>query len=151
MIDGVLIKKFDKYKDSRGWLTEIFRRDESDHAPAMAYVSVTLPGVVRGPHEHRYQSDYFAFTGPGRFKVYLWDARDWSPTKGEKMVMEVGEDDPCSIIVPPGVIHAYKCTSDHPSWCVNMPDKLYRGINKKEDHIDEVRWEEILHSPYIID
>ena len=85
------------------WLAEIFRHDEFDYMPAMSYVSVTKPGVARGPHEHVYQSDCFVFVGPGSFDLYLWDRRGNSGTKGEHIKMNVGEDNPVMVIVPPGV------------------------------------------------
>ncbi|MCG2698591.1 WxcM-like domain-containing protein, partial [Candidatus Parcubacteria bacterium] len=72
MINGVIIKKLNKYKDERGWLAEIFREDEDCYKPVMSYVSATNPGVVRGPHEHVKQSDCFVFVGPGDFELYLW-------------------------------------------------------------------------------
>jgi len=149
MIEGVIIKELKKFSDERGWLTEIYRRDEIDSAPAMSYVSLTLPGVARGPHEHVYQSDYFIFIGPGSFKLYLWDRRDGSATKGAKMEIEVGEDNPCAVLVPPGVVHGYKCISQVPALSINLPDKLYKGVAKQSE-IDEIRWEEDEHSPYQI-
>ncbi len=141
MIDGVVVKKLNKYKDDRGWLTEIFRHDEVDYMPAMSYVSVTKSGVVRGPHEHVYQSDCFVFVGPGSFDMYLWDRRAESKTKGEHMKFEVGCDQPTMVIVPPGVVHGYKCISEVDAYSINMPDKLYKGVEKNEE-IDEIRWEE---------
>jgi len=150
MINGVVIKKLNKYADDRGWLAEIFRHDEVDFMPAMSYVSVTKPGVVRGPHEHVYQSDCFVFTGPGSFDLYLWDRREGSKTKGEHIKIDVGEDNPTMVVVPPGVVHGYKCTSKSNAWCINLPDKLYKGIGKKDDEIDEIRWEEDKNSKYII-
>ena len=149
MIDGLIIKKIEKYKDDRGWLAEIFRRDELDFDMAMAYVSLTKPGVIRGPHEHVYQSDCFIFLGPGSFRLYLWDRRDLSPTKGESLEIELGEDSPHLVIVPPGVVHGYKCISAVPALSLNFPDKLYRGEKKKED-VDEIRWETKEDSPYKI-
>ncbi len=115
----------------------------------MSYVSVTLPGKTRGPHEHIQQSDLFVFMGPGTFKLYLWDNRKNSPTYQEKMELEGGEDNPLAVIVPPGVVHGYKCISDNPAWCINLPDKLYKGNNKNEE-IDEIRWEDKPDSPFKI-
>jgi dTDP-4-dehydrorhamnose 3,5-epimerase len=149
MIEGVIIKELKKFSDDRGWLTEIYRRDEVDLSPAMSYVSLTLPGVVRGPHEHVYQSDYFIFIGPGNFKLYLWDRREGSITKGEKIEIEVGIDNPVSVLVPPGVVHGYKCISEMPALSINLPDKLYKGVSKQAE-IDEIRWEEDENSPYKI-
>ena len=150
MIEGVKIKKLNKYNDERGWLTEIYRHDELDYIPAMSYVSLTKPGVVRGPHEHVYQSDCFVFIGPGAFSLYLWDRRNDSKTKDAHINLEVGEDNPSLVIVPPGVVHGYKCISEIDAVSINLPDKLYKGV-KKEDDIDEIRWEEKEDSPYIIE
>ncbi len=149
MIKDVIIKKLNKYNDERGWLAEIFRIDEDNYQPVMSYVSETKPGIVRGPHEHVYQTDVFVFLGPGNFELHLWDARENSPTKGEYFHDVFGEDNPASIIVPPGVVHGYKCVSDIPGWCINLPNKLFKGKNKKEK-VDEIRWEENKNSPYKI-
>jgi dTDP-4-dehydrorhamnose 3,5-epimerase len=149
MIEGVLIKKLQKYEDARGYLTEIYRCDELDHRPAMGYLSLTNPGIVRGPHEHRYQTDAFIFAGPGSFRLYLWDRRVESKTNGEKMELEVGVDNPCLVTVPPGVVHGYKCVSSEPAYSINLPDKLYKDI-RKESEIDEIRWEGVADSPYKI-
>ncbi|MDD2680669.1 MAG: dTDP-4-dehydrorhamnose 3,5-epimerase family protein [Patescibacteria group bacterium] len=149
MIEGVIIKELKKFSDDRGWLTEIYRRDEVDLSPAMSYVSLTLPGVARGPHEHVYQSDFFIFIGPGTFRLHLWDRRVGSKTKGEKIEIEVGIDNPCTVLVPPGVVHGYQCISDEPALSINFPDKLYKGI-MKQDEIDEIRWEQDENSPYKI-
>lgn len=148
-MQGVIIKKIAKNEDNRGWLAEIFRNDELDFDMAMAYVSLTNPGVIRGPHEHKEQSDCFIFLGPGNFRLHLWDRRDASPTKGEALEIQVGEDNPALVIVPPGVVHGYKCISDAPALSINMPDKLYKGEGKKEE-VDEIRWEKVEDSPYII-
>src|SRR5215207_2904779 len=109
-IDGVIWKPLTFYRDARGWLCELFRHDElpPEFHPVMAYMSMTEPGVARGPHEHIDQADYFCFIGPSNFKVYLWDTRASSATKGIKQVLVVGQDQPMMMIVPPGVVHAYK-------------------------------------------
>lgn len=149
MIKGVIVKELQKNSDERGWLTEIFRRDELDFDVVMSYVSLTNPGVVRGPHEHAAQSDCFVFLGPGDFRLYLWDRREDSETKGEAVELEVGEKNPRLVIVPPGVVHGYKCVSDVPALSINLPDKLYKGINKAQA-VDEIRWENQADSPYRI-
>src|SRR5215211_4649557 len=59
-IHDVLVRPLRKFRDERGWLAELFRQDElaEEFYPAMAYVSATLPGVTRGPHEHVDQADF---------------------------------------------------------------------------------------------
>lgn len=149
MIDGVVIKELKQISDDRGWLAEVYRQDEINFSPVMSYVSLTNPGVIRGPHEHVYQSDYFIFTGPGVFEVYLWDRRKESSTTGQYEKITAGAGQPKIILVPPGVVHGYKCVSEEAGLSINLPDKLYRGIGKQEG-VDEIRWEEDPESPYQI-
>ncbi|PIT94259.1 dTDP-4-dehydrorhamnose 3,5-epimerase [Candidatus Falkowbacteria bacterium CG10_big_fil_rev_8_21_14_0_10_39_9] len=149
MITGVILKKLQKFTDERGWLTEAYRQDQDHYQPAMSYLSYTKNGVVRGPHEHVSQSDLFIFAGPGDFELHLWDRRAGSDTKGEYRKIVVGESNPCTVIVPPGVVHGYKCLSSAGSWSINLPDKLYKGVDKAEE-IDEIRWEIDPASPYKI-
>lgn len=61
MIKDVVIKNLNKNVDERGWLAEIYRNDELNYQPVMGYVSATKNGVIRGPHEHKFQSDCFVF------------------------------------------------------------------------------------------
>jgi len=146
-IEGVFIKKMETHADKRGWLMELFRKDGIDgFEPAMGYMSVTCPGVVRGPHEHREQTDYFCFLG--KFRLYLWDNRKGSPTHKNKKVLE--NADRLIVVVPPGVVHAYKNTGEEDAIVLNFPDRLYGGRHKKEK-VDEIRYEDDSNSPFKIE
>lgn len=151
-IDGVLLRPLKKLADARGWLVELYRGDElpADCLPAMAYVSETLPGVARGPHEHVEQTDCFAFVGPGEFTLYLWDARLTSPTCGRRMKLVVGAGNPQTVVVPPGVIHAYKNTGQVAGWVFNAPNRLFAGPGRCGP-IDEIRHEDRAESPFVMD
>ena len=143
-IDGVHIEKLVKHVDERGFLVETFRVDTLPGGlnPQMSYVSYTEPGVSRGPHEHNVQTDIFAFIGTGNFRINLWDKRKGSATHGNSMVIFGGEDNPMLIVVPPGVVHAYKNISKTVRGMVlNYPDRLYKGIGKKNE-VDEIRHED---------
>jgi dTDP-4-dehydrorhamnose 3,5-epimerase len=151
-IDGVEFRPVSRFTDRRGWLTELYREDELSAAlhPVMAYVSQTEPGIVRGPHEHTDQTDYFVFLGPGDFAVYLWDARPGSPTRGRKQRQVCGASRPCVVIVPPGVVHAYQNVSAVPGWVFNAPNRLYAGPGKQVP-VDEIRYEDCEDSPFRIE
>ena len=116
----------------------------------MAYVSETLPGVARGPHEHLDQTDYFAFVGPGEFLLYLWDARADSPTCGNCTKVAVGESNRQCVIVPPRVVHAYKNVGKTPGWVFNAPNRLYAGPGKRQP-VDEIRHEDQAGSRFRLD
>ncbi|MDR0703643.1 MAG: dTDP-4-dehydrorhamnose 3,5-epimerase family protein [Planctomycetaceae bacterium] len=152
IIHDVEIRPLKTQTDSRGWLSELFRRDElkPEQFPAMCYVSETLPGVTRGPHEHVEQTDFFVFFGPGELKLYLWDNRSESPTYCYKMIVPVGASHPTAVIVPPGVVHAYRCVSEIPALTLNAPNQLYAGKGKKEK-VDEIRHENKTDSPFVLD
>jgi dTDP-4-dehydrorhamnose 3,5-epimerase len=151
-IEGVVWRPLSRHRDARGWLCELFRHDEleQDVHPAMAYLSLTEPGRARGPHEHADQTDCFCFLGPSRFKVYLWDARPGSPTYGRAQAEVVGADRPMLVVVPPGVVHAYKNVGGEAGLVFNAPNRLYRGVGKAEP-VDEVRHEDRADSPYRLD
>jgi len=151
-IAGVVLTPIRHIHDHRGWLIELWRSDELDPSllPAQVYASETRPGIARGPHEHRRQSDYFVFAGPGDFRLYLWDARRDSATFGAKQVHVLGESDPHAVLVPPGVVHAYRNVGSIPGLVFNCPNRLYAGEGRKEP-IDEIRHETRDDSPYHLD
>ncbi|MDA8078195.1 MAG: dTDP-4-dehydrorhamnose 3,5-epimerase family protein [Nitrospiraceae bacterium] len=146
-MEGVIIRDLSVFTDERGWLTEIFRIDETGFRPAMSYISMTRPGVARGPHEHVEQTDFFCFFG--NFRLYLWDNRKGSATFGRKMVVE-RQGQPYAAVVPPRVVHAYKNIGDKDAMVINLPDRLFRGEGKKEP-VDEVRYENDPASPFRVD
>jgi len=151
-IRGVVIHPLKKFTDQRGWLIETFRHDElhPDFFPAMGYISVTDPQIVRGPHEHVDQADFFAFVGPSTFRIYMWDNRNNSPTFGNRMTVSAGADHPMSIIIPPGIVHAYKNIGSVPGVVLNFPNHLYAGKGKKEK-VDEIRHEDDPKTIFILD
>lgn len=148
-IEGVIVENPTVNRDSRGWLVEVFRSDELKVpiSHAMAYISGTNPSVVRGPHMHAYQTDYFYFTGIGKFNLYLWDYRP--DAKRHRRLFQCYT--PTVVIVPPGVVHAYKNVSeDDVGLVLNLPNQLYAGFQKK-DPVDEVRFENHPGSPFKIE
>ncbi len=148
-IDGVVVRELRRYLDNRGWLCELFRSDEiqDDVFPEMSYCSMTYPGISRGPHAHRHQTDIFCFVGPGNFEIRLWDNRRDSSTYGVMQKLYGGADRPLSVTVPPGVVHGYKVVGNESGLVFNCPNRLYGGRGRKED-IDEVRYEDTEGSPF---
>jgi dTDP-4-dehydrorhamnose 3,5-epimerase len=151
-IDDVVVNELKKFSDDRGWLMELFRHDElaKEYYPVMTYISMTNPGVARGPHEHVDQADYFCFAGPSDFKLYLWDSRVKSATYKNRMVILAGASSPTAVIVPKGVVHAYKNVGNEGGLVINAPNRLFMGDSKAEA-VDEIRHEELENSPYILD
>ncbi len=139
------------HADERGWLAELFRFDELDEAvrPVMSYLSLTHAGVTRGPHEHRDQTDIFAFFD-GTFRLFLWDARPHSPSFGNRQVGTFGRAHPAIVSVPPGIVHGYRNVGTTDALIVNCPNRLYGGWGRG-DEVDEIRHEDHPDSPFEMD
>jgi dTDP-4-dehydrorhamnose 3,5-epimerase len=54
------------------------------------------------------------------------------------------------LIVPPGVVHAYKNAGNTQGLVFNCPNKLFKGWGKK-DPVDEIRHEEVHNSDFTLD
>lgn len=142
-IRDVIVKDVRKFVDERGWLAELFRHDEleGEYYPTMGYISSTEPGMQRGPHEHVEQADLFVFLGPSNFKMRLWDNRAESETYNQVMTLYVGADNPKSVLVPKGIVHAYRNVGSTAGIIINCPNRLYMG-EVRHAEIDEIRHED---------
>ena len=151
-IPGVIIRPLTLQCDERGWLGELFRSDELPDGlrPVMSYLSLTHPGIIRGPHEHTRQTDLFCFVGPSTFRLYLWDNRAGAVNFRRLSRADFGESNPVMVIVPPGVVHAYKNIGAVDGLVFNAPDRLYAGAGRKEP-VDEIRYELDNRSPFRIE
>jgi dTDP-4-dehydrorhamnose 3,5-epimerase len=118
--------------------------------PAMAYTSSTKAGVTRGPHEHVAQADLFCFLGPSNFKVRMWDNRANSPTYRNVMTLAAGADNPKSVLIPKGVVHAYRNVGEIDGIVINCPNRLYMGPERREE-VDEIRHEDDPNTIFRID
>jgi dTDP-4-dehydrorhamnose 3,5-epimerase len=143
---GVEIKTLSRHEDARGWLVELYRDDTLPEGfkPTMGYFSCTKPGVARGPHEHRDQTDGFIFFD-GAYELHLWENRPGEPENYE--VLSVGRENPIFITVPPGVVHAYRNVGDTDAFVINIPDRLYAGWGRSEP-VDEIRHEDAADSRF---
>ncbi|MDQ3686924.1 MAG: dTDP-4-dehydrorhamnose 3,5-epimerase family protein [Acidobacteriota bacterium] len=142
-IDGVIVRSLNKFVDERGWLAELFRHDElaAEFYPVMTYISQTEPHTTRGPHEHVNQADLFCFLGPSNFKLRMWDNREESKTYRRVMTLFVGEDNLQAVIIPTGVVHAYRNVGHKSGIVINCPNRLFMGEGKREV-VDEIRHED---------
>ena len=145
---GVIIKPLGSHHDSRGHLTELFRSDEIPEGtlPTMGYISVTHPGIARGPHEHVDQTDLFCFVD-GEYELRLWENRPGHAAWHQSFL--VGKSNPVAVIVPPGIVHGYRNVGESDAYVLNFPNQLYAGTGKTEP-VDEIRHEEI-DSPFKFD
>jgi len=134
LIDGVKVKQLKPHCDERGRLMELFRTDWPEFIKfGQAYITTAYPGVVKGWHYHKLQTDSFICI-KGMMKVVLYDARPDSKTKGEINEFFIGVHNPMIVQIPALVYHGFKCISDEEAIIINIPTELY---NYKEP--DEYR------------
>jgi dTDP-4-dehydrorhamnose 3,5-epimerase len=55
-----------------------------------------------------------------------------------------------ALIIPPGVVHAYKNVSSEPGLVFNCPNRLFKGPGRN-DRVDEIRHEDDPASPFRLD
>jgi dTDP-4-dehydrorhamnose 3,5-epimerase len=77
----------------------------------------------------------------------MWDNRADSETFNNVTTLVVGEDNPKSVLIPAGVVHAYQNLGPTAGVVFNCPNRLYMGAGKKEK-IDEIRHEDNPHTIY---
>ncbi len=125
MIDGVMIKKLTVIADERGRLMEILRADDEMFAGfGQVYMTTAYPGVVKGWHYHKRQSDNMAVVR-GMMKIVLYDGREGSKTRGDIDEYFAGVHNPILVHIPPLVFHGFKCISTVEAIVVNTPTEAY--------------------------
>lgn len=137
LIDGLELKQLKKNVDERGYLCELLRKDWSIFGEfAMAYFSVTFPGVVRAWHRHpkTKQQDRMCFL-QGTAKVVVYDGREHSSTRGLINQFVIGDDNLALIKIPGECWHGFKVLGVKPAMLINFPDKLYSYQNPDEERL----------------
>ncbi len=110
MINGVQIKRLEKYPDARGYFVENLRANDQVFGGKFGQWSESLmyTGVIKAWHIHEIQTDYWR-APVGVIRAVLCDMREDSSTHGVIDEYLLGTDyDPLLIKIPPGVAHGCK-------------------------------------------
>ena len=135
MIDGVCTKKLRIIPDERGWLMEMLRCDDGVFKKfGQVYLSTVYPGVVKGWHYHKIQTDNFTVV-KGMAKVVLYDGREDSSTYGEVNEFFMGERNPILLVIPPLVLHGMKGIGTEPAYLINCPTEPYNYDSPDEHRV----------------
>ena len=145
MIEGVKVRKLRFIPDERGYLMEMLRSDWEEYVQfGQVYITAVYPGVVKGWHYHKIQTDHFICVH-GMAKVVLYDGREGSPTHGEVNEFFMGWQNPTLLKIPPGVMHGFKGISPEMALIVNVPTELYNYDQPDEyrlpAHTDEIPYD----------
>ena len=125
LIEGVQVRPLQQHHDERGWLMEMLRTDWPEYERfAQSYITIGYPGIVKGWHYHKKQTDHFVVVR-GTAKVVCYDGREGSATRGKVNEFFPGEQNPLLIKIPPFVLHGFKAIGAGPVYIVNFPTALY--------------------------
>lgn len=135
LIHGVAIKNLRVIPDERGFVMEMLRCDDEIFQKfGQVYLSVAYPGVVKGWHYHKKQTDNFVVV-KGMLKVVLYDQRKDSPTHGMINEFFMGERNPILLVIPPLVVHGVKAIGTEPGYLINCPTEPYNHAEPDEFRI----------------
>ena len=127
LIQGVQVRPLKQIHDERGYLMEMLRTDWPEFERfAQSYITIGYPGIVKGWHYHKKQTDHFVVVN-GTAKVVCYDSREGSPTKEKINEFFPGERNPMLIKIPPLVLHGFKAVGGEPVYVVNLPTELARA------------------------
>ena len=142
MIQGVSIKPLEVIPDERGRLMEILRNDDYVfNAFGQVYMTTAYPGVVKGWHYHKKQTDNMACI-KGMMKLVLYDDRDNSSTKHDIDEIFFGEHNYTLVQIPPYVWHGFKCISETEAIVINIPDFPY-NYAEPDEYRKDIKSEDI--------
>ena len=99
------------------------------------YITTAYPGVVKGWHYHKKQTDHFVGL-KGMTKIVLYDNRENSKTHGLINEFFLGEHNPILVQIPAGVFHGFKCIGETESMMLNIPTEHYVYDDPDEFRID---------------
>ena len=136
LIEGVKIKKLKVIPDERGRLMEMLRSDDELFIKfGQVYMTTAYPGVVKGWHFHKMQTDNMVVV-KGMMKIVLYDSRKDSPTYKEVNEFFMGEHNPALLQIPNYVLHGFKCISEYEAMCINVPTEPYKYNQPDEYRVD---------------
>lgn len=125
LIEGVKVRQLKQIHDDRGYLMEMLRKDWIEFEKfGQAYLTVCYPGVAKGWHFHKKQTDNFICI-KNMARVVVFDNRADSKTKGTLNEFIMGEDNPILLTIPPFTLHGFRTEGKKPVYIVNIPNRIY--------------------------
>lgn len=135
-IAGVVVTPLKLLPNERGRLMEVQRADDP-HFPGFgqAYVTETLPGIVKAWYRHETQIDQLAVI-TGALKLALFDDRPQSATRGSVVEIAIDEVSPKLVLIPPGIWHGFKAMGDASAFLLHLNSKPFSFEAPDEERID---------------
>ncbi len=117
------IKKLNVFANDQGYLFETLRTDDSIYGGnfGQVLVSVLYPGVIKGLHMHKKQTDYTTCVkGNIKYVAVIEKNGDY-----EVKTCIIGESNPILVKTPPGVWHGYTPLAGKEAVILHTMDKTY--------------------------
>ena len=123
-IPGIKIKKLNVFANDQGYLFETLRNDDEmfDNKFGQVLVSEVYPGIIKGLHLHKKQTDYTTCI-KGNLKYVAIKLNN----DGTFIIntFTPGEKNPILIKCPPGIWHGYTPLSNQPATVLHLMDVAY--------------------------
>jgi len=123
LIEGVLLSELKQISDARGAVLHMLRCDDAAFIKfGECYFSEVLPGEIKAWKCHREQTQNLAVP-VGRMRFVIYDQREFSLTRGNLQILELGRPDSyLRLTIPPGLWYGFTCISSSASLVVNFTD-----------------------------
>ena len=134
IIKGVEIKKLNIFANDQGYLFEAIRNDDQiyDGKFGQVLVSEIYPGVIKGFHLHKNQTEYTTCI-KGNIKYVIVKETENQPIINTFII---GEKNPIIIKTPPNVWHGYTPLENKSASLLYIMDKPYDINNKDTEERD---------------
>ena len=143
-IEGLIILKTKIFKDSRGFLKEVYQRRILKKNFVFDVMSKSKKGVLRGLHVQTKHSQAKLITVThGKIFDVAVDLRKKSRTFGKYYSLIISEDSDFSLYIPKGFAHGFLCLSN--KCTVNYKCSTYRNSKSEKtlkwnDKTLNIRW-----------
>jgi dTDP-4-dehydrorhamnose 3,5-epimerase len=138
MIQGVVSKAIRTIPDERGRVIEMLRSDDPLFQKfGQVYVTTVYPGVVKGWHYHKVQTDFVCCVS-GMIKLVVCQPKESIPGMNATQVAQyfIGEHNPQLITIPPGVYHGWKGIGEKESVVMCVSSEPYNYESPDEYRVD---------------
>ncbi len=131
-LSGVEVIKNTKFTDSRGSFQRVYHRSDlfKDNKIQLSQGSLsknTLRGTVRGLHFQRFPSNEWKLVSciKGSMVDIIVDIQSDSNTYGNHISLMLNEDNPESVLIPPGFAHGFQTLTDD-TWVLYQMTDIHR-------------------------
>ncbi len=122
-IEGVVQTELKQLTDARGSVLHMLRNDDVTFTSfGECYFSEIFPGSIKAWKIHHEQTQHLAVP-VGRIRFVIYDDREFSSTRGNIQIIELGRPDSyLRLMVPSELWYGFTCISDVPALLVNCAD-----------------------------